>query len=341
MSRPLVSVITTVHNLERYVERCITSVQAQSYTHWEQIIVDDGSTDGTADRIARFADPRIRYIRLPHRGVGALAESYNTALGVATGELVAILEGDDYWPPEKLARQVPAFDDPEVQLAWGRAVVVDTTDRALWKWPATRLQGGEISLRELFQRLTCANVLTPTVTVIVRRTALDAVGGFHQPRGVLFVDLPTWLMISASVPGKARMVKALLGYYRMHDAQMSTQYYHEYQTSQSAVVDAILSQCDSGALERLGWNDRQRQYSHASSELAAGLASLRLGNRRDARASLRSALLRTGSSRAKLRAILGLISTFLPYDLVFAADRTRRAVLGVSQRLSRAERASH
>ncbi|HET7188328.1 MAG TPA: glycosyltransferase family 2 protein, partial [Gemmatimonadaceae bacterium] len=125
MPRPLVTILSPVYNQERYVAQCIESALAQTYTEWEQIFVDDGSTDGTRDVIARYRDPRIQVIALPHRGLGALAESYNAALAVARGSLVGILEGDDAWPADKLELQVPTFDDPATFLSWGRGALID------------------------------------------------------------------------------------------------------------------------------------------------------------------------------------------------------------------------
>src|SRR5688500_377534 len=98
MKSPLVTIVTPAYNQKRYIAECVESVLAQTYPHWEQIVVDDGSTDGTPEIVESYRDPRIRCIRLPHRGLAALGESYNTALAAARGELVAILEGDDLWP---------------------------------------------------------------------------------------------------------------------------------------------------------------------------------------------------------------------------------------------------
>src|SRR5688500_648199 len=91
---PRVSIISPVYNADRYIGACIDSVLAQTFTDWEQIIVDDGSTDQTEAVVRKYNDPRIRYVRLPHRGLPALAESYNVALRDARGALIAVLEGD-------------------------------------------------------------------------------------------------------------------------------------------------------------------------------------------------------------------------------------------------------
>jgi len=316
----------------------VRSVLDQTYSNWEQIIVDDGSTDRTRERIAQFKDPRIRYIRLPHRGLPALSESYNVALRAGTGALVAVLEGDDYWPSDKVARQVPSFADPIVQLTWGKAIVVDDHDRTRWVWPRPALPKRHLSLEELFRRLTRANILTPTVTVMARRSALETIGGFQQPAGVLFVDLPTWLKMAAQVRGEAHMLDELLGYYRVHPAQMSSTHDFEYQTAQRRVVQSVVTELDLPTLQRLGWNERQQRVARASADLTWGIANLRSGNRSQARSALVSVMVTAPSLRETLRAALGLISTFIRYDFVAAGDQVRRFFLTASLKLGARER---
>lgn len=102
----LVSIITPAYNSERFIAETILSVQAQTYTNWEMIIVDDCSTDKTAEIIASFQekDPRIKYIcNATNRGS---AISRNIALQKAKGKWIAFLDSDDIWHPEKLEKQI-------------------------------------------------------------------------------------------------------------------------------------------------------------------------------------------------------------------------------------------
>ena len=122
---PLVSIITPTYNHALYIGRCLESVLAQTEPRWEQIVIDDGSTDGTAEIVNQFTDARIRYVAQRHRGIAGLGDAYNLALRMARGEYVAILEGDDFWPQDKLERQLPEFEDPEVVLSWGLAAETD------------------------------------------------------------------------------------------------------------------------------------------------------------------------------------------------------------------------
>ena len=115
-TQPLVSIITPTYNHGSFIRPCIDSVLAQNYSNWEQIIIDDGSTDSTAAMIAEYSDPRIHYIRQLNRGPFELAKTYNSALSKSRGNIIAILEGDDFWPPEKLQALVPAFHDPHHEV---------------------------------------------------------------------------------------------------------------------------------------------------------------------------------------------------------------------------------
>lgn len=116
---PLVSIITLTYNHEEYISKCIESVISQTYADWEEIIIDDGSSDRTREIIASFKDKRIRYYHLEHRGFDYIGENYNYALRLCRGEYIAILEGDDFWPKDKIEKCVKFFNDPEVIMVYG------------------------------------------------------------------------------------------------------------------------------------------------------------------------------------------------------------------------------
>lgn len=101
----LVSIITPTYNCGRFIAETIRSVQAQTYTHWEMIIVDDCSTDNTKEVVDQFAhDDRIKYHCLERNSGASVAR--NTALKLAKGRWIAFLDSDDIWLPEKLERQI-------------------------------------------------------------------------------------------------------------------------------------------------------------------------------------------------------------------------------------------
>jgi hypothetical protein len=107
---PRVSVVTPFRNAAATLEETIASVRAQSYGDWEQLLIDDGSTDGSVELVERLAaeDPRLRLVRSPRR-LGA-AEARNTGIRLARGRFIAFLDADDLWLPGKLAAQVPLLE---------------------------------------------------------------------------------------------------------------------------------------------------------------------------------------------------------------------------------------
>jgi glycosyltransferase involved in cell wall biosynthesis len=113
---PLVSVIINVYNGEAYLAEAIDSVQAQTYAHRELIVVDDGSTDGTAGVAARYGDA-LRCLRQENAGIGA---ARNLGIEHARGEYLAFLDADDRFVADKLERQLAAFaEDPSLDMVFG------------------------------------------------------------------------------------------------------------------------------------------------------------------------------------------------------------------------------
>lgn len=122
---PLVSVVMPAYNAEKYIAEAIRSVLAQTHTNWELLIVDDGSTDGTAAVIDRFNDPRIIALRKPNGGIGS---ARNKALDVARGAYLCFLDADDVMPRRSLEARVAEFrKDPGLGMVDGRVRVMDAT----------------------------------------------------------------------------------------------------------------------------------------------------------------------------------------------------------------------
>jgi glycosyltransferase involved in cell wall biosynthesis len=274
------------------------------------VIVDDGSIDETRDVVARYDDPRIRLIAMPHRGLASLAESYNAALAVATGSLVGILEGDDAWPPDKLERQVPLFDDPDTLLSWGRGALIDAEGRRTRVMTTMKQARGRVvhvDTGPAFHRLTRENFFIPSVTAMVRRSAIDAIGGFRQTGSQLFVDLPTWLWLTAVNGGHVTYLDHELGIYRHHAAGTSTDKAAQMKLEHLRVVLAIEAEVGPAALARAGWDARSRGRALARGSIVQGKIALKGRRWADAYASFRTAL-GAGDARMRARALRGMLS---------------------------------
>lgn len=125
----LVSVIMPTYNCGRFIRESIDSVLAQTYTEWELLIVDDGSTDETEQIVFGYTDPRIRYLHNP-RTVGA-ALTRNTALREARGSYIAFLDADDVWMPTKLERQIAFMEQNGYAFTYHDYIEIDEQSKPL------------------------------------------------------------------------------------------------------------------------------------------------------------------------------------------------------------------
>ena len=331
---PRVSIITAVYNAEKFIAQCLSSTLAQSFEDWEQIIVDDGSSDGTEECIRQFRDPRLRYIRLPHRGLPALGESYNTALRASRGELIAVLEGDDAWSSNKLERHVPVFDDDAVVLSWTKALIIDDDSVVSRRWPVPREFQRDLTMPELFRVLARWNILGPTMTVMIRRAALDRIGGFQQTGSTLYVDLPTWLTVSASVPGVARYLDEDLGYFRIHKNNTGTVQNSKMRLEHANVFAEVARQLGPERLRQLGWTALDERITHAAANVSRGIAYFQQGERAGARTAFREAMRLTASPREYAIALVGYLSAVAGIDLISKAHKLRASAAALSLRIN-------
>ena len=130
----LISIVTPFLNVAPYLEEAIESVLRQSFGGWELILVDDGSDDAgpeIARRYARQHPERITVLEHPGRANRGISASRNLGAAIARGEWIACLDGDDVWPPDKLAEQVAILRrHPEVRLLLGASLYWRSWDRS-------------------------------------------------------------------------------------------------------------------------------------------------------------------------------------------------------------------
>jgi glycosyltransferase involved in cell wall biosynthesis len=321
-----VTIVTPTYNAAPYVRQCVQSVLAQTFTDWEMVVADDGSSDGTPDLVESFRDPRVRCLRLPHRGLRSLADTYNAALAASTGELIAVLEGDDCWPSDKLAVQVAGFADPAVQLSWGAGWDVDSHGRFL-KLSRTAATDGSTTRIEnpsLFRELLGDDVLVPAISVMARRAALQRIGGFRQDGTNHYVDLPTWLHLLAANPGVTLYHAHVLGHWRRHSAQVTNLHHDRVLRERWRVVREVTSALDDVARARVGWNAGLERLNRLRWTLSCGRAALRAGRFARAR-RLHLAVLRSAPRIAlRIKALKGLVSALVGVDLSAAWRRVRK-----------------
>lgn len=150
---PLVSVIIPVFNGEAYLAEAIESALGQTYPPLEVIIIDDGSTDRSAE-IARRYIPAVRYQHQPNAGVGA---ALNRGIEAAEGDFLAFLDSDDLWVGEKIARQIAAFEgDPGLDVVFGHVQQFGSAEAAAGtsgEGLPGYLKGTMLVRRETFRRV--------------------------------------------------------------------------------------------------------------------------------------------------------------------------------------------
>jgi glycosyltransferase involved in cell wall biosynthesis len=171
---PLVSVIMNCYNSEKYLREAIDTVYAQTYANWEIIFWDNASTDNSAG-IAKSYNAKLRYFRGDK--TVPLGKARNSALGKASGDLIAFLDCDDLWMPDKLEKQVVAFNDPKVGIAYSDyAIFSDIARGERKRYGRSRMPSGYA-----FDSL-LASYYLGLLTIVLRRTSLDGLSEWFDER---------------------------------------------------------------------------------------------------------------------------------------------------------------
>jgi len=186
---PAVTVVMPVHNREAWVGRALESVLAQTWSDFEIVVVDDGSTDGTADVLQRYRS-HITLLSSPHGGAYA---ARNLAIRQSRGALVAFIDSDDVWHPDRLECQLPLLDDPEVGLVFGDACLVDRRRDPAQRLRRTFFDGASPFRGRGGSGFTRGNCI-PFSSVLVRRRCFETCGEFAPVR--VGADYLKWFEIA-------------------------------------------------------------------------------------------------------------------------------------------------
>jgi glycosyltransferase involved in cell wall biosynthesis len=205
----LVSVVIPTYNYGRFVVDAVRSALAQTYRNFEIIVVNDGSTDDTEERLEPFLD-RIRYIRQDNQGLSA---ARNTGIRAAAGQWIAFLDSDDQWHPRKLEFQMRYLDShPDVALLAAH-VLTDLTGG----WPEIAADSNPSAESVRFEDILLRSQFGPS-SVVVRRECFERSGLFDAAlRSV--EDRDMWIRIACHYP--VAKLNASLWWYRVHNASMS------------------------------------------------------------------------------------------------------------------------
>jgi teichuronic acid biosynthesis glycosyltransferase TuaG len=211
---PAVTVIIPAYNAQAFLARAIGSVERQTFLDFEILVIDDGSTDATAETAQGFSS--VGYFRQPHLGAAA---ARNRGLEEANGEFIAFLDADDEWLPEKLARQLDYMEGVRSSFSYTDSYVVRDGRRQLYSTLARPRRGAIVPsliddwLDEAFITIN---------TVIASRTLLQNVGGFE--RGLPTAsneDYGLWLKLALRGTRFDYLHEPLALYYRGHESDSS------------------------------------------------------------------------------------------------------------------------
>lgn len=211
---PKVSILLTCYNHIRYLPACWEGIQTQSFSDFEVVAIDDGSTDGTREWLSEHANGAKLIFNESNLGTYG---SLNRALGEANGDFVAILNDDDLWAPRKLEAQLALFDRvPELGLVH--------TDGSFIDGDGAPLEGSPLGFE--FPRTETGNVVIPLLyankiiasAVLVRRECFDQLGGFNE-NYFGSGDWEMWLRIAEKWP--VGYVDEKLTFYRVHGENAS------------------------------------------------------------------------------------------------------------------------
>jgi hypothetical protein len=208
--RVTVSIVIPVYNHERFLAEAIESALNQSWPDCEVVVIDDGSTDGSAAIIGHY--PRVRGIRQVNRG---LAAARNAGLAASRGDVVLFLDADDRLWPEAAELGVRMLEArPEAMMVFGQCRLVDEGGLPL----PTNLPTMHGDARNLYDELLRDNFIWTPGMVAFRRTAFEAVGGFDESVSPA-ADYDIYLRISRRFPVASH--QAVTVDYRQHSGNMS------------------------------------------------------------------------------------------------------------------------
>jgi len=236
--QPLVSVLIDTYNHERFIEQAIISVLEQDLppAEMEILVVDDGSTDRTPEIVRKFA-PRVRYLR---KANGGQASAFNAGIPETRGEIVAMLDGDDWWVRQKLRRQLETLAaNPEIGIVGHGHFEADADGRtygAVFPGISGRLDLSSLASARRFSML---RGFFGTTKMAIRRWVLDRILPVPEE---LVIEADEYIFTLAPALAPAFLLNEALFYYRFHGGNLfQTAVYDEPRVRRKGQVLASLA----------------------------------------------------------------------------------------------------
>ena len=236
-----VSVIVPVYNIEQYVAFAVKSVLDQTYSHFELLIVDDGSCDRSLEICQQFTDSRIRVIHQENRG---LAGARNTGIRAAKGELIALLDGDDCWLPEKLEKHVAHLErSPQVGISFSCSEFIDEAGKRLGTFTRPTLNNIDV------ERLLKENPVANGSAAVIRQEVFSQIAFEDNLHGVPEAfyfdeafrrseDLECWLRVALQTDWEIEGIPDELTLYRVNSGGLSANLFKQFESWEMMVDKA-------------------------------------------------------------------------------------------------------
>lgn len=213
LNNPEVSVVIPTYNYAHFLKKCLKSLISQAFTNWEALVINNFSTDDTVAVVEDFSDKRIRLVNFRNNGV--IATSRNKGIELARSNLIAFLDSDDIWYPEKVRSCLKEFDSGADLVCHGMRYIVNGKH---WKDAAYKFP-----VSSDFYSLLYRNPHIFTSATIIRKECLLKVGGFDESSDIATAeDYDLWLKLSKKNL-RFCFIKDILGEYNCHQDSFSRQ----------------------------------------------------------------------------------------------------------------------
>lgn len=269
---PLVTIITPTYNRAAFLPKAIESVLEQTHRSFEFLIVDDGSTDNSAEILDHYAtrDSRVRIFRQENQGQSV---ARNKAIAKAKGDYICFLDSDNYWPESKLEQQLSVFDrNLDIDIVYGDIVTIDEHGHEVSRNNMSRYSG---NIARWMLRDNCVSMNT----AMAKRHCFEELGAMSGQRRVAD-DYDLWLRFSARFTFLYE--PEYWAYYRVMDDQISTD-----KTARFDSNEAIINDFRSRFPDALSAREFDAGFAVFHVRKARYLASV--GRKRNALAELRKA----------------------------------------------------
>jgi len=272
-TNPTVSVLMSVHNGRKYLAEAVESILKQTFKHFEFIVVEDGSTDGSDEMLKCYArlDPRIRLVSQENQG---LTRSLNTGLSIARGEFIARMDSDDIAYPQRLEVQLELLRrSPELVCVGAEVELI--TEHGICLGPRHHPREHDAIRASL---LTGDGGAMTHPVIMFRRTALEKIGGYDEHFDTA-QDLDFYLRLSEI--GKLENLNETLLKWRQHPDSVNRKKSETWSLSKSLAIEKTIA--------RIGGKDYARQlfkviphFSFPADRISLGNLALRNGRNREA-----------------------------------------------------------